>query len=425
MKRLTLKKLKIVLLVGMAVFVIQYVTGNERQQSSSSSSIIHLVVESYNGHPRTGITDLALLQCWADSLSLNISIVEPYIRKSTIIGMLDRSLQSSDTMLLGDYFNIQHINIASHRLGMSGITTLNEALNKPLKKMVFVQMKSKDTQVLWSSDPENFCYNKSEYNLTRLRAKGYCILRIVAVEWSNLIKKNLIFVLGPYYNQSITLVVSKWEPLHYVEEKSLLPYCNKYVKHWLYPSQKLLNHAKNYKDKYLASKNTVAILVNLEHLLLSNRQYKKNTPSICFEKVTDTIKLHGPHHPVIADMGTHDNDTFNWFLKDKQRLLDATTRFKEMIPIWLNKQFSFKEWEDSFVKSASGIINPGYITALRETIAIRADCLVLVGGGTYQELVLRGYLHQHEDQRKWCLHFICMHNGHVLNKVVRSAKAGL
>ena len=78
--------------------------------------------------------------------------------------------------------------------------------------------------------------------------------------------------------------------------------------------------------------------------------------------------------------------TFNWLSKDNQDLdlLDATTRFKEMIPVWLNEQFSFKEWEHSFVKSANGIITPGYIVALQRVIATRADCLVLVGGGKFQ-----------------------------------------
>ena len=123
---------------------------------------------------------------------------------------------------------------------------------------------------------------------------------------------------------------------------------------------------------------------------------------------------------IAADIGWHCSHTFNWFAKDNQDLylLDATTRFKEMISVRLNKQFSFKEWEDSFVKSANGIINPGYIAALQRVIATKADYLVLVGGGKFQELALRGYLHQHRDHTKWCLHFIYQHNGYILNKLV-------
>ena len=40
-------------------------------------------------------------------------------------------------MVLGDYFNIEHINAVSHRLGMSGIITLNEALSKLLIDEVY------------------------------------------------------------------------------------------------------------------------------------------------------------------------------------------------------------------------------------------------------------------------------------------------
>ena len=82
-------------------------------------------------------------------------------------------------MVLGDYFDIEHINNESHRLGMSGIITLNEALSKPLKKVVYVKTttKTEDTQVLWSSDPKNSCYNKTKHDVTHIRVNigVYCI----------------------------------------------------------------------------------------------------------------------------------------------------------------------------------------------------------------------------------------------------------
>ena len=195
-----------------------------------------------------------------------------------------------------------------------------------------------------------------------------------------------------------------------MEGISRLTSCKKeYVIHWSTPSKMLLQHAKNYEDTYLQSKNTLTIMVRLEY---NNLRHKKDPASRCFESVTKIIKQHGTYPLMIAvDVGVHGSNSFNLFVKGQSSLHKAITLLKSIIPIWLNKQFSFEEWEESFVKSANGIINPGYIAALQRIIATRADCLVLVGGGNFQELALRGYLHQHEDRRKLCLQFICARDG--------------
>ena len=399
-------------------------------QQGSHDNIIHLVVEHYIGQQGTGINEVASLQCWTGSLGLNISIVEPCIRNTTIVGVLDQSLESNNTMVLGDYFDIlEHINNVSRRLGMSGIITLNEALSKPLKKVVYVKTKTKteDTRVLWSSDPKNSCYKNTKHGVTRIRVNigVYCILRIVAITQTNLIKQNLSSILGPYYNKGITLVISRWGTLRNVGGISRLTSCTgEYVIPWSTPSKMLLQHAKNYEDTYLQSKNTLAIMVRVEHMLKNNLQHKEDTAPRCFENVTKIIKQHGTYPLMIAaDVGVHGSNSFNWFVKDQSSLHKAITLLKNIIPVWLNKQFSFEEWEASFVKSANGIINPGYIAALQRIIATRADCLVLVGGGKFQELALRGYLHQHEDRRKRCLQFICIHYRARLVSIVNSRTA--
>ena len=70
----------------------------------------------------------------------------------------------------------------------------------------------------------------------------------------------------------------------------------------------------------------------------------------------------------------------------------------------LNNTLNFEEWEDTFME-VSGIEDRGYIAALQRTIASRADCLVLVGGGHFLELALHEYLRDHPSP---CVHFICL-----------------
>ena len=51
-----------------------------------------------------------------------------------------------------------------------------------------------------------------------------------------------------------------------------------------------------------------------------------------------------------------------------------------------------------------GIKDHGYVAALQRTIASRANCLVLVGGGNFLKLALGDYLNFHPNPSSWCIH---------------------
>ena len=55
-----------------------------------------------------------------------------------------------------------------------------------------------------------------------------------------------------------------------------------------------------------------------------------------------------------------------------------------------------------------GITDLGYVAAIQRTIASRADCLVLVGGGHFLKLALGDYLKFHPNHSSWCIHTVCM-----------------
>ena len=57
---------------------------------------------------------------------------------------------------------------------------------------------------------------------------------------------------------------------------------------------------------------------------------------------------------------------------------------------------------------AHGITDLGYVAAIQRTIASRADCLVLVGGGHFLKLALGDYLKFHPNHSSWCIHTVCM-----------------
>ncbi len=68
-------------------------------------------------------------------------------------------------------------------------------------------------------------------------------------------------------------------------------------------------------------------------------------------------------------------------------------------------QWSVEEWEESFVNITGGITDRGYIAMLQQSMAAHSDCLVLVGGGGYQEVTARQYIN---NRGHTCLHTVCM-----------------
>ena len=73
---------------------------------------------------------------------------------------------------------------------------------------------------------------------------------------------------------------------------------------------------------------------------------------------------------------------------------------------------TFKEWEDSFLQVTGNITDGGYIAALQRTIGSQADCLILVGGGTFRLGAISEYVHSHLKVSDHCYKFLAMAAGY-------------
>ena len=82
---------------------------------------------------------------------------------------------------------------------------------------------------------------------------------------------------------------------------------------------------------------------------------------------------------------------------------------KELLNSLFDNQLGLYEWEESFTQATNGIENSGYIAALQRTLASRTKCLILVGGGTFQDLALKDYLRIHPKREDWCVKLVCIY----------------
>jgi len=73
----------------------------------------------------------------------------------------------------------------------------------------------------------------------------------------------------------------------------------------------------------------------------------------------------------------------------------------------VGEEWDIKVWQESF-RNIGQTRNAGYIAALQRTIASNSDCLILVGGGHFQNIAFQDYKRNHPNEEEQCIHYVCL-----------------
>ena len=167
------------------------------------------------------------------------------------------------------------------------------------------------------------------------------------------------------------------------------------------PSKQLLSDVQYYLDHFLYSKIQVALMIRLEHIhvFLGQARSKREHWSVerclnaAIEKAEE-LKGKKSYHAkpfVTLDVGRFGSIV----MKSSEHLVNDISLINKLVPSLFDGQWSLEEWENSFTQATGGIVDSSYIAALQRTLASKAECLILVGGGMFQELTMRKYMSTH------------------------------
>ena len=370
---------------------------------------------------------LTSLQCWAGQSDLSISIVEPVISRRKLSGYpVGMGPDKNNSMALSNYFDIEHFNTASREIGYAELTPLKKFHKKGSKNVVYIDTQPHSEKKKWpekdtAANPS--CMKRASTGRYRpirfLIDAGYCIVKVTSANWKTLTDNKLQELLGKWHDSKVTIVLSMWRGFWHTDT----PNCEKIedsIKNQFRPSHRLLHDAKRYEHLYTRHNLSIAIMIRLEHAVLltqNNHKYNINTCLDNLVKTFEELKSSNTGIPIItADIGKYGSGSWNKIVKAESRMSSLEAQTLNMIRVLLNHQISLERWEKSFVEAAGGVTNRGYIAALQRVIASRADCLVLMGGGSFQDLALQDYIHFHKDRDKWCIRLICTHNEALLRQ---------
>lgn len=418
----------------------------------------YTVVLQYEGQQTGAAGSLASLQCWIKSSGLPLHILEPMVHLSHFV---TNSTPSNGALWFGDLFSRRDFNLASVGQQEHGrLKTWSDLVQHAPRNAVYVQIKdpSPHNQEEHETFRMNWEANESKSSclapekLEFLKSYGFCVVRIVQLfpRGLNPWKKRIYFDGSELYSpftaehvegvlmngrslQDVTIVFDQWLPMYFIPNinSSKKETCRNV--HWtgrklLYPSQQLLRDAEMYEALFLKPRTVLAILIRSEHLVTwvgrmresqDNLKVMELTVHSYLKELTDRAKSIMRDRPdgkifVTADVGKYGSLGWSTVFGRKRHysglqlpLLEAV---KRTVCALYNYRWTFEDWEDSFDQVLSGkrMGQRGYVAALQRTIASRADCLVLLGGGSFGLVAIHEYARKHPHHSKQCVHFLGM-----------------
>ena len=409
------------------------------------------IVLHFTGQQASGIQALINLQCRALSLELPMVILEPVMTRNKFKAMPHIPFSGSDgsevdipqpepALLFDDLFNLANFNKISRDLNYSQLVPRDYFFEKAPRKIVLVfiyegeRNELPELTRLWPKRNESSgkCFDPltsqlnldPKYQLYQIIQKGFCIVKVILFRMTR--GEALIFteaqlrsnILGQMKTTDFTLIFNIWMPkfvLPGIKGRECIDSGYHSSKGQFQPSRRLLANAKYYKKHFMNSTDShITLMIRLEQIYMFLHRPRsaygnwtvKKCLDVAIEKVEEYQGSRSLGLPFVTlDVGRYGSKTLKSI--ESEKLKNDTKYISKLLSSVYDHHWNLKKWENSFTESTGGIVDSSYIAALQRTLASRAECLVLVGGGMFQELTMRKYMESHKKE-DWCIEFLCI-----------------
>lgn len=410
---------------------------NGRSNALQSSGYV-LTLE-FTGQLVAGLRGIMSMQCWLASFGLSMSIVEPFVINSKLVnGISAWRAQDEETtkpLIFTDYFNTSMFNHASERNGRPLLTSWERFWGNAPRKLIVVTVRNPFVKDCLSytkaemckgeggSDLEGNRYSKEQFlsgcepseNATNsigyLKERGFKVVRTVCLNCNSRTShystptEVTYHIFGDYNPSEVTLLINLWK-----FSFEMTPNCTRCNKRpatvegnplaLFSPSPQLLRHADVYIKSLRMNPNTrlVAVMIRIEWFLIMHRRSSLETVRECLSKVLKEYNKYLSAHPltrtVLAlDIGKYGSGTFNSTLKKNNITQEYFAEVIEAIEGFVKEvDLDYTQWEGSFEAVIGGGYDRGYIALLQSVIVSKADYVIRMGGGHYQQLAIQLFL---------------------------------
>ena len=161
-------------------------------------------------------------------------------------------------------------------------------------------------------------------------------------------------------------------------------------------SQQLSNDVKEYARRYMnETTQYVAVMIRVEYFAIYHKlrnlsaDVQRSKLMKCFNSIDQKVRSLKQQRNINStlltmDVGKHGSI---YFRSGKSPVMDIDVLKKavpEFFELMFGKSFTQDMWEDSF-ESVARFNVPGYIAIMQKELAANSACLLVVGGGTFQD----------------------------------------
>lgn len=410
----------------------------------------YIAALNYIGQQGSGAQVLLSLQCMVSSFDLPMFIPEPIFTDTKFCTFAPN--ETAETIKFSDVFDIGIFNKVSKSLGYPLLTKRKDFLSQAPKNLIFVnvqsvpKLKNRTIKVVWTTG-DGIKYSNLPLGYTTQEQLqlissdfGFNIVKIIQITTYSDDLHSYIFseselykdILGGVSPENTTIIFDIWRALwHIGNHHSQSPHKCLGVgyssdKEQFHPSPRLLSDVDHYENMFLGSGYNVAVMFRIERLLLylptlrhKDKKMKWTVDKCLDEVIRVTKELQRYDKPIITlDLGKFASSS--WVRRSHKMTNLTTVKVESRISSLFEGGWNLKDWEESFTKATGGIEDKSYIAALQRTLASRAECLVMIGGGSFQELAINDYIRNHPRKEDQCIRSVCTTNVEYIFKRVKS-----
>ena len=398
-----------------------------------------VLVMRYAGQQGAGIRALKSVQKWIKDLGLPMMIVEPFLQNS-VMGIHPQKKGEEQSVKFSDMFDMDTFNAVSRSEGSPEMIAWSDYITNATREAVFIEMIGIHTkeefqpptiqQSIHDGKGQNECTIRT-ITAPDNRRIYFCQVREVKANW--IYKDTRILTHEDMYDSilrgldptNVTLILSFWHGLWEVATDSEAVHnitSSTDLDHKFQDSPKLHHYTEIYQNIFLMAPGEresryVAVMIRAEHTV---RQFKWDNASKISEKLEECLyelqdetneamrQVGASKLLVTSDVGNYGSGS--WYA-GRNKVLHSRVK-KGVERLYEEREgWSFEQWEQSFIETLGGVTDRGYVAALQRVLATssKTACLVLMGGGRFQELSLEDYLYhtRHQPDTR-CVHLVCM-----------------
>ena len=389
-------------------------------------------VQPYRERSRTGLRDYGYLlplkasdqltgaamnvlsvQCLASKLSPKLVVVEPFVNDTFLGAVLtveDReSFDRKNNLKMSDIYDIDTWNKVSDRYHYNRLAMWEKFIHDAPQDVILVENQ-------WKYDCDLNALKKT-YSVF-FDIFNFKVVRTACLNFKKLGEINAgqfkDIVYGEYDPGQVTVIINrlpgmggigKWSSA--VESKA----CSKglfggVVINEMVPSQRIKRDAEKYIKHYFGGHTEyISLMVRAEHRMNTAKPSTINeTIKAIFQETHQQwseIRNRRNIRATFLGMDVGKYGCIKLSLSSYEYAKELNTEVHMFFDNLYNGSMSYTEWEESFQRVSgveSGLGIRGYVAILQKEIASRGRCLIIIGGGSFQQSVASLYKQAHAGQ---------------------------